>query len=406
MVRQGRKRKISRSNVAAKETSSKRNRNDEWQDPIASNSKTTVLSFHRFCDLPPEIRNIIFDLILDEHFARVRRNGNPIHWTFPCNAIPYVVCKHALVERNREIRGLEDEMLPDMESALWINEKLYNEFVSLRIARSELWLIPALIKEYDSHHGHYYSYDWTKLRISELDKKYLEHICFSICSTNDDYPAVPNLTYQARLFAVGKALFKLASDKTLPNISRVAIVLANQFFIDHTAPGVSWVFARRYYLGKLIGGLRSLLGSATLRTFEIRVGAIGRYTERTIEIQQRISKLLGQTVELEERGGCPKCQRNEVMSDARTAYELSMIWRSKKTGCLTVQDSDEGVEVRHIQPCQNSGCGHPMEFVPMDGWIESEDGFDEVGLDEEHNFHTTIEGCIGWNTYKGGWYMH
>lgn len=180
MARRDKKRQLPSSDLAVEKPSSKSALSDESQDQTTSNRSTVVLLFHRFCDLPPEIRNIIFDLILDEHFAEVKRVGNPYHWTFPCNAIPYVACKHALAERKREIRGLEDKMLPKMEKALWINEKLYNEFVSLRTARSELWLTPALIKKQDSHQGHYYNYDWSKLRISEIDKKYLEHVSFSI----------------------------------------------------------------------------------------------------------------------------------------------------------------------------------------------------------------------------------
>lgn len=174
------KRQTSRTNVATEGSLLKRTRNEELHDMVTIKSATALEIFHRFPDLPPEIRTELYHHILDNHFAEVKRKRNPYHPSFPPNAIPYVSCKHALVDRNREIRGLEDGKLPAIEIALRIHERFYKEFVGLRIARSELWLIPALKKEYFSNHGHYYSYDWSKLRMFEVDMKHLEHISFSI----------------------------------------------------------------------------------------------------------------------------------------------------------------------------------------------------------------------------------
>lgn len=111
-----------------------------------------------------------------------------------------------------------------------------------------------------------------------------------------------NIVCQARLHALGAALKNLASDTSLPNISRVTIYLEMDFFMSGATRG----HCARYRWDTILESLRTLLSSGKIKRFELRMSEPGRDTIRTKEIQETISKMVGKTAQVEGRG-CTKC---------------------------------------------------------------------------------------------------
>ncbi|KUJ09461.1 uncharacterized protein LY89DRAFT_288296 [Mollisia scopiformis] len=132
--------------------------------------------------LPPEIKNTIYDLILDDYFAQRKKHrseeGDPFYERgFTHNSIPYGPSLGQAYGCAPDVfRGLVDSILPAFELFLKPNKKLHEEFASSRITRSELLLTPSV----SARDGVLPSYDHKRRRIGDLDRKYGEQVCFTL----------------------------------------------------------------------------------------------------------------------------------------------------------------------------------------------------------------------------------
>lgn len=129
-----------------------------------------------FQKLIPELRNKIYNLILNDFFAEAKENGHSLNKQLSYNAIPYTPSDMFDPEPNDSLQGMNSNVLPGFEHFLKVNEKLYHEFASMRIARSELWLNATNsprdgVTPTCSHKGR---------RLAAIDKQYIEQITYSI----------------------------------------------------------------------------------------------------------------------------------------------------------------------------------------------------------------------------------
>lgn len=141
--------------------------------PQNNQNKDKKFPFHK---LIPELRNKIYDLILNSYFAEAKENGHSLNKQLSYNAIPYTPSDMFDPEPNNSLQGMKSNVLPGFEHFLKANEKLYHEFASMRIARSELWLNATNsprdgVTPTCSHKGR---------RLAAIDKQYIEHITYSI----------------------------------------------------------------------------------------------------------------------------------------------------------------------------------------------------------------------------------
>lgn len=156
-------------------------------------------------------------------------------------------------------------------------------------------------------------------------------------------------TCQARLNGIGSAIGALASDTTLPYLSRVTIYMELNFFYS-----TAYLTFPRYRWGKVLEGLRSLLDSGKLKQFELRMCERGRTMIRMKELQGTVSRIVGRTCRIEGLK-CRKCSKFVRGKSTLQELDFSLVWQAGRTESLALRNSEEEIEILDAKICQKCG---------------------------------------------------